>query len=204
MSRRCLFSKERGKKWSGKRCAVVPSCPSSVSRGGRMVDQIAHFLSGLPRELVTVCIAMLPISELRGAIPWALSPPPIGGGMGWTAAYTYAVIGNCVPVVPLLLFLGPVSDRLRRYALFERFFEWLFARTRRRGRVVERYEALGLMLFVAIPLPITGAWTGTVAAFVFGLRFWYALPAVLAGILIAGCIVMMASLGLISVFGLTG
>ena len=169
-----------------------------------MAEQIAHVLSTLPREVVTVCIAMLPVSELRGAIPWALAPQPLGGGMSWPQAYVLAVLGNFIPVVPLLLFLGPASNWLRRYQLFERFFQWLFARTRRRGRVVERYEALGLILFVAIPLPVTGAWTGTVAAFIFGVRFWYALPAVIAGILIAGCVVTMASLGLISIFGLVG
>lgn len=169
-----------------------------------MAENIAHFLSGLPGELVTVCIAMLPVSELRGAIPWALAPSPMGGGMNWPEAFLFAFIGNFIPVIPLLLFLGPASKWLRRYPILDRFFEWLFARTRRRGRVVERYEALGLILFVAIPLPITGAWTGTVAAFIFGVRFWYALPAVIAGICIAGGIVTLASLGLISVFGLAG
>ena len=68
--------------------------------------------------------------------------------------------------------------------------------------MIERYEALGLVLFVAIPLPVTGAWTGTVAAFIFGVRFRYALPAVVGGILIAGVVVTLASLGVISVFGL--
>ncbi|UCE18056.1 MAG: small multi-drug export protein [Gemmatimonadota bacterium] len=169
-----------------------------------MVDQIAHFLSGVPKELVTICIAMLPVSELRGAIPWALAPPPFGGGMTWSEAYSLAVFGNFIPVIPLLLFLEPASNRLRRYPVFDKFFEWLFTRTRRRGKIVERYEAIGLILFVAIPLPITGAWTGTVAAFIFGVRFWYALPAVVAGICIAGCVVTLASLGIISVFGITG
>ena len=169
-----------------------------------MADQIAHVFSGLPRELITVLIAMLPISELRGAIPWALAQPPLGGGLTWSEAYLYAVVGNFVPVIPLLLFLGPASKWLRRYRIFDSFFEWLFARTRRRGKVVERYEALGLVLFVAIPLPITGAWTGTVAAFLFGVRFWYALPAVIGGILLAGVVVTLASVGVISVFGLVG
>lgn len=169
-----------------------------------MADHIAHIFSALPRELITIFIAMLPVSELRGAIPWALAQPPIGGGLTWPQAYLYAVIGNFLPVIPLLLFLGPASQWLRRFRIFDRFFTWLFARTRRRGRIVERYEALGLVLFVAIPLPITGAWTGTVAAFLFGVRFWYALPAVIAGILIAGVVVTLASLGVISIFGIAG
>lgn len=144
-------------------------------------------------------IAMLPVSELRGAIPWALAGPPIGGGLTWPEAYVYAVLGNLLPVIPLLLLLEPVSTALRRYALFARFFAYLFARTRRRGTWVERYKALGLILFVGIPLPVTGAWTGTVAAFVFGVRFGQALICIFAGILLAGVVVTLASLGVLGV-----
>ena len=108
-----------------------------------------------------------------------------------------------VGIIPLLLFLEPISSFLsRRSAVCRRFFDWLFARTRRRGRVVERYEAIGLILFVAIPLPVTGAWTGTVAAFLFGVRFRYALPAIITGILIAGTVVTLASLGVITLWSL--
>jgi uncharacterized membrane protein len=150
----------------------------------------------LPRQLATVLIAMLPISELRGAIPFAL-----GSGLSWQQAYGWAVLGNFIPVVPLLLFLEPISAFLsKRSDVCRRFFDWLFARTRRRGRVVERYEALGLILFVAIPLPVTGAWTGTVAAFLFGVRFKYALPAIIMGILLAGVVVTLASLGVITLW----
>lgn len=152
----------------------------------------------LPPELVVVLIAMLPIVELRGAIPWALHPS--GGGLGWREAYLLAVAGNLVPVVPLLAFLGPISTFLSRYRHTRRFFEWLFARTRRRGRVIQKYRAIGLCMFVSIPLPVTGAWTGTAAAFVFGIPFRYALPAVVAGVLIAGVVVTLASMGVISLW----
>jgi uncharacterized membrane protein len=145
-----------------------------------------------------MCIAMLPVSELRGAIPYALS-----SGLSWQQSYFWAVVGNFIPVIPLLLFLGPLSSALsRRFLFWRRFFDWLFARTRRRGKVVERYEALGLVLFVAIPLPVTGAWTGTVAAFLFGVRFKYALPAIVFGILLAGTVVTLASLGVIGLWTL--
>jgi uncharacterized membrane protein len=167
-------------------------------RDGKIADKIAGLLGVLPPEWVVFIIAMLPIVELRGAIPWALHPS--GGAMGWKEAYVLAVAGNMVPVVPLLALLGPISDFLGRYRYTRRFFEWLFARTRRRGRVVEKYRALGLCLFVAIPLPITGAWTGTAAALVFGIPFRYALPAVTAGVLLAGALVTLASLGVISLW----
>jgi uncharacterized membrane protein len=161
---------------------------------------VTAWFSGLPPDWVVVVIAMLPISELRGAIPWAVHP--LGGGMGLARAYVLAVVGNAIPVAPLLLGLGPLSNVLRRWAIFDRFFTWLFARTRRRGGLVEKYEALGLIPFVAVPLPVTGAWTGAVAAFVFGVRFWYALPAILAGILIAGVVVAAACAGVISIWGI--
>ena len=160
---------------------------------GRVIQGMVEHLSALPQPLITLLIATLPVSELRGAIPWALT----AGGLGWQQAYFYAVLGNFLPVIPLLLLLEPVSLRLRKYSIWDKFFTWLFERTRRRSRLVERYEALGLALFVAIPLPVTGAWTGTVAAFLFGIRFKFAVWAILAGILIAGVVVTLASLGVL-------
>ena len=163
-------------------------------------EQVAHFFSFLPREAITAFIAMIPILELRGAIPWALASPPYGGGLDWSTAYLFAVLGNFLPVIPILLFLEPVSNSLRRYSIFDRFFEWLFRRTRRKGKMIERYEMLGLMLFVGIPLPVTGAWTGAVAAFIFGVRFWNSVIAIIGGICLAGVIVTLASLGVLSIF----
>jgi uncharacterized membrane protein len=157
--------------------------------------QYAHKISP---ELVTVVLAALPISELRGAIPYAITV----GGMSWQKAYVLSVVGNFLPVLPILLLLESVSNWLRRYTLWDRFFSWLFERTRRRGRLIERFEALGLVLFVAIPLPVTGAWTGCVAAFIFKVPLRLALPAILCGILIAGTVVTMASLGLITIWGM--
>jgi len=162
-----------------------------------LVERIVDVLSGLPKELITCFIAMLPISELRGAIPWALASPPVGGGLTWERAYIFAVTGNFIPVIPILLLLGPLSRGLSRFKIFERFFNWLFSRTRKKSRIVEKYEALGLTAFVAIPLPVTGAWTGCVAAFIFGIRFRYAVLSIISGILIAGVIVTLVSLGVI-------
>jgi uncharacterized membrane protein len=154
-------------------------------------------LSGSPHAITTFLLAMLPISELRGAIPYAMT----AGGMGWRDAFVISVIGNFVPVIPILWLVGPVSERLRRFAVCDRFFEWLFARTRRKGDLIERFEAVGLCLFVAVPLPMTGAWTGAIAAFVFGIRRRFAIPSILAGILIAGVVVTLVMTGAISFWG---
>ncbi|MBD3335954.1 MAG: ligand-binding protein SH3 [Candidatus Eisenbacteria bacterium] len=161
-------------------------------------EAVVAFLAGVPPQGVTVVLAMLPILELRGAIPWALAPG--GGALPWTQAVPLALLGNMIPVVPLLLWLGPVSDWLRRMPLFDRFFTWLFRRTRRKGRLVERYQALGLTLFVALPLPVTGAWTGAAAAFIFGVPFRQALAATVAGVCIAATVVTLATLGVLALW----
>lgn len=161
--------------------------------------QVIGLLSSVPPWLSTVIISCLPIFELRGAIPIALG---VYGLSPWSA-YLLSVFGNMLPVIPLLLFLDPVSTQLRRYTIFDRFFSWLFNRTRRNHE--ERFEKYGLMaltLFVAVPLPVTGAWTGCAAAFVFGIKFRHAFPAILAGVMIAGLIVSIVTLTGISLYDL--
>jgi uncharacterized membrane protein len=156
-----------------------------------MAEQVAELLHGIPPQWITFFLAMSPVLELRGAIPWAI----LMGGMTWQGAFIWSVLGNFVPIIPLLLLLDPVADYFRRWKLADKFFGWLFARTRRKGRIVERFEFLGLILLVAIPLPGTGAWTGALAAFVFGVRFRLALPAIVIGVLIAGVLVTSAVVG---------
>lgn len=140
----------------------------------------------MPLWLTTLMVSALPVIELRGGLPLALSQ-----GMPWPEAYLFAVLGNLLPVVPILLLLEPISDWMRRqWRWAERFFTWLFERTRRRSsRYVDKFGTLGLLLFVMIPLPVTGAWTGSLAAFLFGIPLKRALPAIVAGVLIAGGIV---------------
>ncbi|MEE9270376.1 MAG: small multi-drug export protein, partial [Candidatus Krumholzibacteria bacterium] len=160
-----------------------------------MKEKLIDLLSSSPHEVTTVVLAMLPISELRGAIPYAIAV----GKIPWQEAYVIAVIANFIPVIPILYLIGPVSEYLRRFETFDRFFDWLFARTRRKGRLIKRFEVIGLVLFVAVPLPVTGAWTGSLGAFLFGVKKRVALPAIFLGICIAGIVVTLAALGLISV-----
>jgi uncharacterized membrane protein len=163
-------------------------------------EALASLFSNLPDWLATVLISMLPISELRGAIPVAIGVYHLDP----LTAYFLAVVGNFLPVVPILLFLEPVSNFLRRYRLWDKFFNWLFTRTHRNhSERFEKYGTLALALFVAIPLPVTGAWTGCAAAFVFGIKFKHALPAIAAGILIAGVIVTMLTVGVKTILTLT-
>jgi uncharacterized membrane protein len=136
-------------------------------------------------ELTVLFTAVVPISELRGAIPLGI----LGFGLAPWKVFLLSIIGNILPIIPILLFLGPLSRSLSRVRIFELFFNWLFKRTRARSTLVKKYELIGLMLFVAIPLPFTGAWTGSVAAFLFGLDFKPALAAIFTGIVGAGLVI---------------
>ncbi len=146
--------------------------------------------SGFSKELVVLIIAALPIFELRGALPVAINL----FHFPWYYALLLAIIGNLLPVPFILLFLDATSRLLGKIGFFNRMFRWLFERTRRKGGVIERYERIGLALFVAIPLPVTGAWTGSLAAVVFGLKFKYAFLSIFIGVFIAGIIVTCLSL----------
>lgn len=139
---------------------------------------------------------MLPVTELRASLPMAISyyHLPI------IPSYFAAVLGNIIPAIFLLKYLKPFSSFLRRWKPFDIFFSWLFDRTRRYESRYEKYGAIFLFFFVAIPLPGTGAWTGSVAAFLFGIRFGYAFPMIFAGVLVAGLVVILANLGMINLF----
>ncbi len=145
---------------------------------------------GLSKELVVLIISTLPLIELRGALPVAINL----FHLPWYYAFLLAIVGNLVPVPFLLLFFGTLSRLLSKIGILERMFHRLLERTRRQGKIIERYERIGLMLFVAIPLPITGAWTGSLAAVLFGIKFKHAFLSIFIGILIAGSIVTCLSL----------
>jgi len=145
---------------------------------------------GIARELVVLILSALPISELRGAIPVAINV----FGFPWYYAYIIAVIGNMIPVPILLLFFNTFYRLLGKIPLIKRFFDWILERTRERGKFIEKYERIGLMLFVAVPLPVTGAWTGSLAAVLLGMKFKFAFLSIFAGVLIAGVIVTCLSL----------
>ncbi|MHB8155632.1 MAG: COG2426 family protein [Candidatus Omnitrophota bacterium] len=119
-----------------------------------MLNVILQYLNQLPKDYVVMIVGALPISELRGAIPLALS-----FGMPLAKAFWLAVLGNCMIVAPALFLFKPVTNVLRRFKIWARFFDWVFERTKKNSDSIQKYEALGLAIFVAIPLPMTGAWS---------------------------------------------
>ncbi|MFH1780519.1 MAG: small multi-drug export protein [Candidatus Nealsonbacteria bacterium] len=131
-------------------------------------------------ELKVFLIAMSPVLELRGSIPMALGiyHLPI-----WSA-FLISILGNIVPVAVLLQLLKFVPEN--------RLLSWLFERTRRKHTAkFEQWKEYALIILVAIPLPFTGAWTGSLCAFVFGIPFKKALMLISCGVIIAGLIVTL-------------
>ncbi len=159
---------------------------------------LATIFNIFPPEIATLLIAMLPIAELRGSIPVALTVYhlPI------LSAYFFSVLGNVIPAVFLLWLLGPVSGYLmEKFKWANKFFRWLFNRTRHKfSGKYELWGDLALVLFVAIPLPMTGGWSGAIAAFIFGLPKFKSLLLVGLGVAIAGVIVTLTTVGVISLF----
>ncbi len=150
-------------------------------------------LSAISTWLWVFLVSMLPVVELRGAIPLGISL-----GLSPASAALAALVGNLL-IVPLLLWLVPaVVDWLVRFPWFKNAWERLEAKLRLKGEdAVQRYGALGLLLFVAVPLPGSGAWTGALIAVVLGLKKRYAAPAIALGVLVAAVLVTLAATGVL-------
>lgn len=152
-----------------------------------MLDSIIQFLDQFPPELATVLLSMLPIAELRLAIPvaanvWLVSP---------FVALGLALVGNFLPFFPLYFGLEGVRDLTEKHAPWlTRLIDRSIARAERRVREkYARYGALALFLFTALPLPFTGLWTATLAAVALKIPLKYTLAGILPGIFVAGLIV---------------
>ncbi len=153
-----------------------------------MIDTILGL--NFAKELLVILVAAMPIFELRLAIPEAIAYL----GFPWYYAFILAVIGNMLPIPFILLFLNKITVILNRIPFFKKWLDWLFERTRHRGTQIQKYKGLGLILFVAVPLPITGAWTGALAAVLFGIGFKQAFFSIFLGVIIAGIIVTCLTL----------
>jgi len=138
-------------------------------------------------EFITFFTAALPLSELRGAIPLAI----LKYGFSPYKAFIISALGNILPVLPLLVGVEKISEYLsHKFYWFNRFFSWLFERTREKHKDHFHYWGdLALFIFVAIPLPLVGAYSGVVAAFVFGIPLKHAFWSIVLGVLAAGLIV---------------
>lgn len=144
--------------------------------------------------LATIAIAMVPVIELRGALP-------IGVGMGLPplAAAGLAILGNLLPIPFLLLLVPKIFDFLRDKKYTKKLIAWLEEKADKHQKTIDRFGWLGLIILVAIPLPGTGAWTGALVSSCFKMKFWPSILAIIIGVLIAGAIVLGITYGFTAV-----
>lgn len=154
-----------------------------------MREAIVEALSGIHPLLRVAIISALPVFELRGGIP---------AGMHWELPLNQilpvAIIANIVIVLPIVLWFNPVADWLMERGILTGIVRRLIARARSKKPMVEKYGIFAVTLFVAIPLPVTGAWTGALVASVFEMDFWRTLLCLTLGVIIASVIVTALSL----------
>ena len=123
-------------------------------------------------------------------------------GWSWWQAFPIVVVGNILPIPFVLLFLPHAEKWLRNFKTWSRVMDWLFEKTRKRADAkIRRYEHLGLLLFVAIPLPFTGAWTGALIAYLFDLKFTRSLVTIFVGVILAALIMVFLTLVFGTIFG---
>ena len=160
-----------------------------------MTEWITGYFAQLNANLAVFLVSMLPIVELRGAIPFG-----VGLGMDWRSVYLISVIGNMIPIPFIILFFRPLINYLKTTRLFGKLASKLHERSLRKSKDVVKYKIFGLFLFVAIPLPGTGAWTGAAIAALLDMRLRNAIPAILLGVLVAGILMMGISYGFGALF----
>jgi len=145
--------------------------------------------------LQTLIMAMTPVVELRGAIPFGLAL-----GLDPMTCYIAAVIGNIIPIPFIILFIEHVFRIMRKLSpKFGALVDKLERRAAEKADVVEKYALWGLVILVAIPLPGTGAWTGSLVAALMNIPLRKSGPACVFGVLVAGIAVMAISTGVIAV-----
>ena len=140
---------------------------------------------------------MIPIIELRGAIPMGAIL-----GLPWWQSYLLSVLGNMLPVPFILLFIKAVLGWMGKCKIkfFNKVAAWLNRKVEKNRDRIAKYSFWGVCFFVAIPLPVTGAWTGSLVAAMIDMKFWKALLSCLFGVMIAGVIMTLISYGAVAIF----
>lgn len=158
-----------------------------------MIEAIKEFFVNIfgAKLGVFVC-SMLPIIELRGSIPLGTAL-----GLEWYSNYIISVLGNLLPVPFILLLIGKIIALMKKTKAFSGVADWLEKKAEKNRGKLENGVFIGLMLFVAIPLPGTGAWTGALLAALMGVRPIKAFAAIALGVLMAGAIMTLASYGIL-------
>ncbi len=168
-----------------------------------MVEAIKQFfLETVGKELCVFFCSMIPIIELRGAIPMGAVFNATLGGMPFWLTYILSVAGNMLPIPFILLFIKKVIRWMSQSKIkfFNKVSNYLLNKVEKKRDKIEKYSFWGVCLFVAIPLPVTGAWTGSLVAAMIDMKFWKALLSCLLGVMIAGVVMTIASYGVAAIF----
>ena len=155
-----------------------------------MIQQLLNFL---PIELTVLLTAALHIIELRGAIPVGISL-----GLSPFHAAILSFIGSMIPVPFILFTIRPIFNWMKKTKMFRKLVNRLTNKSLNKSGQIQKYGAWGLLVFVAIPLPGTGVWSGSLAAALLDMRFKWAFPAIFVGNLIAGILIIVLSNGVLS------
>ena len=162
-----------------------------------LVQVVIDFFGGsVGKEALVFIISMIPILELRGGL--LVAGPLLGVPV--ETAIPLCIIGNIIPVPFILLLITPVFAWMKGTKLFRPMVEKLEAKAMSKSDQIEKYEFWGLVLFVGIPLPGTGAWTGALVAALLDIRLRHAIPAIFVGLLIAAAITLTVTMGVIHLF----
>jgi len=157
---------------------------------------LTTLVSSMPLELGIVLLSMIPVAELRFAIPYA-----IAHDMSPIIAFLLSVIGNTLPIPFIILFIRPIFNYMKRFKILHKLVTKLEEKGEKNKDSILKYEFWGLMIFVAIPLPGTGAWTGALVAAMLDMRLKKAFSSIFLGVVGAGVIVTLASTILKNVIG---
>lgn len=161
-----------------------------------MTEFLSYLFNFLSNEFKVMLTASLPIIEVKGAIP-------VGIAMGMTPIHAtfLAFIGSIIPVPIILFTIRPIFNYLKETKTFKKMINKLIHRSLNKSKDVQKYGYWGLFIFVAIPLPGTGVWTGSLIASLLDMRFKLAYPAIVIGNLIASILIMILSFGVVNLFG---
>lgn len=171
--------------------------PETAASGGGFTATIKNFfLETVGKRWCVFFCSMIPIIELRGAIPMGAA-----FGLPWWQTFFISVVGNMIPVPFILLFINAILKWMAgcRVKLFNKIAGWLLRKAEKNREKIEKYAFWGLAIFVGVPLPGTGAWTGSLVAAVIDLKFWKALLSALIGVLAAGVVMTLISYGVAAI-----
>ena len=135
-------------------------------------------------------LSMLPITELRFSIPYGI----LRYDLPIMNVVFISIIGNIVIGIIVIYIIGPIMNVIKKISFFNSFVEYIFSRTKKRGKIIDKMKFYGLIIFVGIPFPLTGVWTGSLAAYLFDLSKQRSILAIILGVLISSTVVTLLTI----------